>query len=437
MSKKCLGIGLVIFGLTTAKAQEIPAYAFKNVTIHTQDGKNIEKASIVWRNGSIEAFGTKITIPFDAKITDGGDSLHVYPGFIDGFSEVGAPDIKRDNDRVAKPGEPPFDKAGIQPEREASDFVDFTKKDVKEAKKAGFTLAAIGLKGLMLPGQMDVFYLGEGDVQKNLFVSNIAQKAAFKNTRSVYPSTLMGTMLMYRQLWADASALQIAQQNYKDEPKMHSEPGRNAVYEALYPAINKSQPLFFEVDTKENVERIVKLKQELGFNLVLTSVKQGFEFVDILKKEKFLILVSLDLPKKPEWKEKEDKAKKDTSKKVVKIVAKDVLEFRARQMEAYQNYVLNIKTLIDAGLEPGFASNGIKWADLAKNLETLKEKGVSESDLVKVFTINTAKVLGLDSRVGKIENGYIANFAVFTKPFTEKKAKLLYNVVKGEINDVN
>lgn len=437
MSKKCLGIALVLFGFSTVKAQDIPAYAFKNVTIHTQDGKTIEKASIVWRNGSIESFGTKITIPFDAKITDGGDSLHVYPGFMDGFSEVGAPDVKRDNEKVAKPGEPPFDKAGIQPEREASAFVDFSKKDIKEAQKAGFTLAAIGLKGLMLPGQMDVFYLGEGDVQKNLFVSSIAQKAAYKNTRSVYPSTLMGTMLMYRQLWADASALQIAQQNYNSEPKTHSEPGRNAVYEALYPAINKSQPLFFEVDTKENVERVLKLRQELGFNLVLTSVKQGFNFVDLLKKEKLSVLVSLDLPKKPEWKEKEDKAKKDTSKKEVKIVADDVVAFRVRQMQAYQQNVLNLKTLIDAGLEPGFASNGIKWADFAKSLETLKENGVSENDLVKVLTINTAKVLGLDSRVGKIENGYIANFAVFTKPFTEKKAKLLYSVVKGEINDVN
>ena len=436
MSKKWLGIALVLCGFTSLKAQDIPAYAFKNVNIHTHDGKVIEKASVVWRNGSIESFGTSVTIPFDAKVIDGGDSLHVYPGFIDGFSELGAPDIKRNTAKVDKPGEPPFDVAGIQPERVPSNEIDFKDKDIKSAQKAGFTMASVGLKGLMLPGQMDMFYLGSGDVDNNLFTSGIGQKAAFKNTRSVYPSTLMGTMLMFRQLWADASALQISQANYMAEPTKFTDPGHSMVHEALYGAINKSHPLFFEVDSKENVERLFSLQDELGFNVVLTSVKEGFRFTDLIKKKKVSVLVSLDLPEKPEWKTKEEKAKKDTTKKEVKAIPADVQAFRDKQWAAYESHVNNLKSLLDAGVNPGFTSNGLKkWSDLSKNIETIKEMGVSESDLVKVFTINTAKALGMDSKMGKIDKGYIANLAVFTKPFTEKKAKLLYNVVKGDLND--
>ncbi|TNE70333.1 hypothetical protein EP331_12465 [bacterium] len=436
MSKLGVGVAAVLLSVSSVQAQEIPAYAFKNVTIHTHDGKTVEKASIVWRNGSIEAVGTNVTVPFDAKTVDGGDSLHIYPGFIDGYSEIASPDMKRDNSRVERPGEPPYDKAGIEPQRSPFAEVDFKKKDVSDAKKAGFTMAAIGLKGMMLPGKMDVYYLAGDDAQANLLESDIAQKGAFKNSRSVYPSTLMGTIVKFRQLWADASALQVKQKNYQAEPSKFSDPGRDEVLEALYPVINKEQPLFFEVDEKEDVERVIKLKNELGFNLVIVSAKQAFRYADLLKKEKVPVLVSLDLPKEPEWKAEKEKAKKDTTK-VEKPVPADVQAFRDKQWAAYADYVKNLKSLYDAGLNPGFTSYGLKWKDFAKTIETLKEMGLSESDLLKSLTVNTAAVLGLNDKVGKLEKGFSASFTVTSKPMFEKKSKQVYQVVKGELNDVN
>lgn len=436
MSKFSVGVAVLCMSFSSLHAQDIPAYALKNVNLHTHEGKTISKAAIVWRNGSIEAIGANVSIPFDAKTIDGGDSLHVYPGFIDGFSEIASPEPKKSNERVERPGEPPYHLAGIQPERSPMDGIDFKMKSVSDAKKAGFTMAAIGLKGLMLPGVLDVYYLAGNDAQKNLFVSSLAQKAAFKNTRNVYPSTLMGTMLKFRQLWADASALQIKQKNYQSDPKRFTDPGRDEVLEALYPVITKEKPLFFEVDTKEDVERVIKLKKELGFNLVIVSAKQAFRYVDLLKKERIPVLVSLDLPAKPDWKEKEEKAKKDTSKKEDKVIPADMQQFREKQWKAYTDFVNNLKTLHDAGLEPGFTSLNMEWKDFSKTLETLKDMGVSEEILIKTLTVNTAKVLGLDSRIGKMEPGYIANFTVTTKAMFEKNNKQLYQVVKGELNDV-
>ncbi len=446
MHKLSLGLFLSLSLFSQTKAQQLPAHAFKNVTIHTHDGKTIEKASLVWRNGSITDYGTSISIPFDAKVTDGGDSLHIYPGFIDGFSEIATPDEKPNTQNVEKPGEPPYDRSGIQPERIPFASADFSKKDVKDAQKEGFTSALIGLKGLMLPGQLDFFHLGRKDAQANLLSSSLGQKAAFKNTRNVYPSTLMGTMYLFRQLWENASVLQIKQQNYLSNPTKYDNPGRDLTLEALYPVINKKQPLYFEADDKESIERILKLKKELGFDLVLVSAKEAFRYTDLLKKEKVPVLVSFDLPEKPEWKEKEEKAakeaKKDSTKaKAVKEVEKevptDIAAFRAKQMNAYNDFVKNTKTLIDAGLNPGFSSIGLKWADFSKNIESMKESGISENELVSVLTANTAKVLGLSNQTGKIEKGYLADFAVFTKPFTEKKAKLLQRVVKGERYKLN
>ena len=72
-------------------AQEAPAHAITNVTVHMADGSTIENTNIVWRNGIIEQVGVNATIPFDAFVIDGGDSLHVFPGLIDGMAIWGSP----------------------------------------------------------------------------------------------------------------------------------------------------------------------------------------------------------------------------------------------------------------------------------------------------------------------------------------------------------
>ena len=72
-------------------AQEAPAHAITNVTVHMADGSTIENTNIVWRNGIIEQVGVNATIPFDAFVIDGGDSLHVFPGLIDGMAIGGVP----------------------------------------------------------------------------------------------------------------------------------------------------------------------------------------------------------------------------------------------------------------------------------------------------------------------------------------------------------
>lgn len=64
------------------------AYAFTNATIHTTFNNTIEAATMVIRNGKIEAVGKGITIPKGmVKIDLKGK--HIYPSFIDVYSDYG------------------------------------------------------------------------------------------------------------------------------------------------------------------------------------------------------------------------------------------------------------------------------------------------------------------------------------------------------------
>lgn len=411
-------------------AQETPAQAISNITIHNADGTVSESATVVWRNGIIEAIGTNVTIPFDAYVTDAKNEMHLYPGFIDGFTIWGSPEQPRNPEDPSNPGEAPYDLAGVQPERVPSQHLK-ADKAFETAMKAGFTTAALGLNGYMLSGQVEVFSLAPEEVKEGLIGDPIAIHGSYERARGrVYPSTQMGIMAKFRQVMYDAEALQTHIQYQSSNPEMPA-PERDEVLEAMFPLVNKSKPLFFTVDDKEDIERLFSYQDEFGFDIVIVSGKEAFAKADELKERNISVLASIDVSEAPEW----YTAQNDTSKKEEKKeLSAEEQQFRDRQLEAWTAEVQNIKKLMEAGVNVGYASGGMDLKDAAKKLEILlNEGGLTESDLVKLMTTNTAQILGIQQSFGSLQSGKNASFAVFDKPFTEKKAKAVYSVSNGSL----
>ncbi|MBO6524058.1 MAG: amidohydrolase family protein [Balneolaceae bacterium] len=409
-------------------AQETPAQAISNITIHNTDGSVTESATIVWRDGIIEAIGTNVTVPFDAYVTDANNEMHLYPGFIDGFTTWGSPSQPRDPEDPSSPGEAPYNLAGVQPERIPSQHLE-ADKNFEAAMKAGFTTAALGLEGYMVSGQVEVFTLSPDQVKEGLFTNSIGIHGSYQRARGrVYPSTQMGIMAKFRQVMYDAEALQTHIQYQSGNPEMPA-PERNEVLEAMFPLLNKSQPLFFTVDDKEDIERLFLYQDEFGFDIVIVSGKEAYAKADELKERNIPVLASIDISEAPEW----YAAKNDTSKKEdMEEVTEEEQLFRDRQLEAWMAEAKNIKMLLDAGVMVGYSSHGMELKDASKAIKALlDEGGLTEEDLVKLMTTNTARILGIQQSFGSLETGKNASFTVFDKPFTEEKAKAVYSVSNG------
>jgi imidazolonepropionase-like amidohydrolase len=420
-------LALLLAGTQLGWSQSSPAEAFKNVTIHTADGQTIKDGTIVWRNGIITKVGKNVSIPFDAYVRDGGDSLHVYPGFIDGMALWGSPETSEDVKTPDEPGDPSYKRAGIQPQRKPAKLLKADAKTLVEAPKSGFTAAALGLKGQMLPGQIDLSFIRGEETKSSLIEPGIGILAQFEEAQGqAYPSTTMGLMSEYRQLFHDAKALKQQEQYFASVSSNYPAPQKNEVLEALYPVMDKERPLYFVVDSKENIERLFWLQDELGFEVVIVSGKEAYAKADELKERNIPVLASIDLPEKPEWKEKEDEEN----------ITGEMQQYRDRQMKAYKDEINNISELIEAGVEVGFASNGLKLDDIAKNLKKLREEGgLSETQILQMLTKSTANILGYGSKLGTLQKGYLANFTVFTKPFSDEKAKANYSVSDGQITE--
>jgi imidazolonepropionase-like amidohydrolase len=426
---------------TYLQAQTTPAHALTNVTLHHHDGSLTESATIVWRNGVLEAIGTNVNIPFDAFEIDGGDSLHVYPGFIDGLATWGSPDLPQSQDlpRLDEPGNPPYDRAGIQPERTPSAIMK-EDKAFETGMKAGFMTAALYPEGYMLPGQAEAFYLASDKSEIELMQETMALVGSFEEapggwTNGAYPSTMMGVMAQFRQLMFDAAALQQHMQYYSQNPEMPA-PKRDKVLEALFPLVNQEKPLFFHVDQKEHIERLLKLQDEFGFDVVIVSGKEAYAKANELKKRNIPVLAGIDFTEMPEWyKKQKDAEDSEEEKSEEEEISEEEQAYRDKQLDAWKAEVTNIRKLLDAGVAVGYASAGMDLKEWPDKLEILLDEGnLTEDGIVQLLTINTAKILGIDKTHGSLVKGKNASFTVFNKAMTEDKAKVRHAISNGIIH---
>ncbi len=444
--------GLAILVLVTfsekATGQDAPAHAITNVTIHLASGETLSNSDIVWRDGIIVDIGSDLDIPFDVYTIDGGDSLHVFPGLIDGLATWGSPEQPRNLPTLEDPGNPPYDRAGVQPERKPVHYLN-EDKSISAAMKAGFTLVALGLDGQMLPGQVQPFNLSSEQLtESHLFSTSIGLQGSFDTApggwgSGAYPSTQMGVMAYFRQLMYDAAALQEHMNYFEKHPDM-PQPEHSEVLEALFPLINAEMPLIFEVDSKEEIERLFRLQDEFGFDVILVGARNAAPLAADLKNRNISVIANLDVNDKPKWMTDAEKESKDSENdkdgedksEESDELSEEEITFRAKQEAAWNSEIQNIRSLIDSGVSVGFSSAGLSVKDLQSKITLLVDEGVlTTTELLKMMTHTNADILGLSNRVGDLKVGMGAHLILTTGPLFEKGTKIHTHVSQGVIND--
>src|SRR6187431_1588104 len=92
MKKYSLLICLLMSLFTVVNAQQVEkstygAFALTNASVETVTKGRLENATVIIRNGLIEAVGVNVPIPADAQVIDCKD-LEIYPGMIDGGTKL-------------------------------------------------------------------------------------------------------------------------------------------------------------------------------------------------------------------------------------------------------------------------------------------------------------------------------------------------------------
>ncbi len=404
----------------TGEKRVTGTYAITNATIIPSPGKIISNATLVFRDGLILEIGKNPKIPMDAQEIK-GDSLFVYPGFISLAANLGV----CEPEKVEKPDDfdpenPPADYAGITPYQVVLEHWDPKSDEIHQWRGLGFTMAQVLPYGEMLPGKTAVVIHGEKD-NFNIIKNNAAIFAQFRTRRRTYPATTLGMMAKWRELYKKAHLAIEREQIFANENAGVIRPKKDPVLEAFYPVIDRKIPVVFEADNELELLRILQLKKELGFSLLLTDIHEGKHLIPEIQGSGAHVALSLKLP--------DDKA----SKKELEDPSPTQVANLKRVQEAYKDALQLAGAFEKAGIGFGFSTQRLEKGDFFKNIRLMVENGLSEAGALAALTENPAEILGISDYSGRIGKGKWANLVLTTDTLFHEDAEVKMVVADGYV----
>ncbi len=379
--------------------------AIINAEIHTVTQKEPINGSILVEDGKIADFGD-IVIPETADIIDAAGAA-VYPGFIDphthlGVSEQGFGWEGRDYNEMTEP---------VTTHLRALDAINPDEDGYREAVEAGITtvMSAPGSANI-LGGSTVVLKTGGGLLHQRVLRENAGIKAALgENPKRVYssqkkaPSTRMASAAVLREaLVAAQNYLNKIERAGDDVEKM---PARDLKLEALIPVLKKEIPIRMHAHRADDIATALRVAKEFDIDLTLEHASEAHLIVDKVAATGFPAIVGPSMG---------SASKAETQQKTLETV-KILSEAGVTVALTTDHPVLNIYQLFHAAAA------------------VVRETGMDEYDVLRCITINAAKILGVDDRVGSIEKGKDADLVIVDGHPFGYLSQVLYTIIDGEV----
>jgi imidazolonepropionase-like amidohydrolase len=420
----CAWFGLLGAAAARGQGGEPRTFAIRGAKVVPVSSAPIENATVVITRGIIIAVGVNVTIPADAWVIE-GKGLIVYPGLIDGFTDVGLPAPPAAAGEGGSRQQPPVsrgpeDRPATTPWRNAADEVNPSEPRVETWRAAGFTTVISAPKGGMFPGQAAVLDLGgerAGDLVVKAPVAvpvSLQAPGGFRN----YPGSAMGGIAYVRQVWLDTNWDVVAEANYEKNPRGVERPKYDRSDAALAAVLQKHVVVLLPGNSTLQIRRALRLAEEWKLNAVIYGGQMAYETAAELAAKKTPVLVDLKWPE----------AEKDGDPESTPSLR----ELRFRDRAPSSPAALN-----KAGVKFAFYSGGITAPkDFLPAVKKAIDAGLSPESALRALTLSPAEIYGVAETLGSIENGKIANLVITDGDLFDKKSKVKIVFVDGRKYEV-
>jgi hypothetical protein len=401
------------------------AIAIRNARVVTVSGPPLARATVVVRGGLIENVGETVAIPADAWVIE-GQGLTVYPGLIDALSSAGIPEPGPAVPATAAPSggsrrsasqssalpatKGPADRPSTHSWVRAADLIDPADRRIEEARSAGFTSAAVFPTMGIFAGQGAVIQLGSAKRPRLVLASPAGQFVAMERRgyAGEFPASLMGTIAYVRQVFLDAGTYRLEKAAW-ERP---SSAARRPDYDRALEGVLECPRALLPAQSAVEIGRMIRFAAELQTPAVLYGGSEAYRAASLLARTSTPILVSL------KWPERSRDADPD-----------DPVSLRT--LELWDRAPGSPAALAKAGARFAFYSGGTATRDLAKAVKKAIDAGLPQDAAVRAFTLSAAEIYGLESRVGSIDKGKIANLLVTDGDLFRERTKLKLIFVDG------
>ncbi len=405
-------LAILACALAVSMAAAAPPIVIQNATILTVT-KGTLNGSILIRDGKIAEVGEKVMAPAGAKVVD-ATGEYVMPGIIDCHSHIAADSINEGSVSVSS-------MVGIEDVLNPDDIA------IYRALAGGVTTANV-LHGSAnsIGGKCTVIKLRWGkDAHDMIFEGALpgikfalgenpkragnptGQRIGAGNVPGRYPATRMGVEDVIREAFNEAKVYQQSWRAYNEKVAKGEQalpPRRDLKLEPLVEVLEGKRLVHSHCYRADEILMLLRVADDYGFKIrTLQHVLEGY--------------------------------------KVAKEIAahgagaSTFSDWWAYKLEAFDAIPYNAAIMTRKGVIVSLNSDS---DELMRHLndeaaKTMKYGGLNETEALSLITINPAKQLMIDNRVGSIEVGKDADLAIFDKHPLSNFAKVDKVFVDGQI----
>ncbi len=397
---RLLTAAFLVTGLASAQTDSI---AVRGEKVYTGTGEVIENGIVLVRDGKIAAIGpaNEVEIPAGLEVVE---AAVVTPGLIDAHSTVGISGyLNQDHDQDQLEESSP-----TQPELRAIDAYNARERLVEWVRDFGITTVHTGHgPGAVISGQTLIAKTRGDNVAQAVMVETAMVAATLgegaeggDNGPKGWPGTRAKAAAMLRGQLTEAQAYM----QQLDQAETDKQPSRDLRLEALAGVLRGDLPLLVTVERHQDIMTALRIRDEFGIRMVLDSASEAYTLVEEIRQAGVPVLVH------PAMK----RARGETEN----------LTFE------------NAARLADAGipiaLQSGFEAYVPKTRVLLFEAAIAAAHGLGFDRALSAITLDAAKILGIDDRVGSLEVGKDGDLALYDGDPFEYTSHCLGVVIEGQ-----
>ena len=383
-------------------------HALTGADIIVRPGERLENATVVIRDGIIEAVGTDIAIPPDARLWP-CDDLIIHAGLVEPAKLV---------DVTHEPGDGSTHwNANIHPQVDLGQdhSISLSDSDAESLRKAGYCVVAMHPGNGILRGTGMVTTTAKSPRQRRTYAASLPHSAGFDRGGwgGNGPGSLMGAIALARQTLMDARWHAAA--NAAATRAALEAPARRDDLEALEAASLGMHPILFETDDVKDAMRAGALADELGLDIWILGSGSEYQDLEGVQALNSPFIVPVKFPDRP---------KLDTIDAAQRIPL--------RTLQAWEQAPTNLRRLREAGVDTCVTARGLgKPTDVHGALRDAIRAGLSPADALGAVTTAPARRLGIDALCGTIDPDKAAHLVVCTGEPFEKDTTIKETWVSG------
>jgi imidazolonepropionase-like amidohydrolase len=368
--------------------------AVKGETVWTMTGQPITNGVVLIKDGKIEAVGTaaQVSIPSNYRVVS---AKVVTPGLIDAHTVIGLNGyLNQPHDQMALDGGSP-----VQPELRAIDAYNAQEILVDWVRQFGVTTIHTGHQpSALMAGQTMIAKTAGKNVEEATIVPTAMIMVTLGNAALGGPGRSPGTRA--KQAAMLRSELIRAQENAAKK-----EPSKDIKSEIMLRVIKREIPLLVNANKAQDIMTALRIAKEFNVKIILDGAADAQIVMNEIKASGFPVIIH------PTMIRPGGDLANASLETVSKLRAAGIL---VALQSGYESYVPKTRiVLFEAAMA---AANGLGPANALASI-----------------TIDAAKILGLDSRIGSLAVGKDADIAMFNGDPFEWTTHCTGTIINGVI----